>query len=281
MELHTWTPLGTLAASIDPECLAAIWFTSVTKVPIRIVPSSNVYVSPERRLPCLINDGVTVSGYTEITHYLSSLGYSLGEQRPQDVALLALAEQLKIFTDWTLFCQDNNYRAITRPLISAAIPFPMQYNVAISLQRSATAEARARGLTKRLADEKSPRLSKLHSELLEQRNEQEKARQAPQNIMRVVARAEEIYKTAMVLHGETSPASLLLAANLLLQTLPSLPSHPLEIIAQRYPDLKKLRDNTSIIPFTLDEPTSDSEYNLQNFLLSWTPWTPWTASSLA
>lgn len=232
-------------------------------------------------MPCLINDGVTVSGYTEITHYLSSLGYSLGEQRPQDVALLALAEQLKIFTDWTLFCQDNNYRAITRPLISAAIPFPMQYNVAISLQRSATAEARARGLTKRLADEKSPRLSKLHSELLEQRNEQEKARQAPQNIMRVVARAEEIYKTAMVLHGETSPASLLLAANLLLQTLPSLPSHPLEIIAQRYPDLKKLRDNTSIIPFTLDEPTSDSEYNLQNFLLSWTPWTPWTASSLA
>lgn len=278
MELHTWATLGTLAASIDPECLAAIWLVSITGAPAKVLPSSNVYVSPERRLPCLINDGVIISGYSEIVHYLGTKGYVLGSDRPQDVALLALTEQLKIFTQWTLFCQEDNYREITRPQISASLPFPMQYNVAISLKRSATEAARARGLSKRLTDESGPRLSKLHSELLEQHKEQEKARQMPQSIMRVVARAEELYRTAGLLHQEMSPASLLLGANLMLQTLPSLPSHPLSVLVDRYPDLGRICAQASAIsPIALDEPSAEKKYSLPNWLLSWTPWTPWTA----
>lgn len=284
MKLHVWSGIET-SPTFDPECLAAMWLTRFAEVPVEIVYSNNVYMSPDQRLPCLVDDadaGSAVSGYAEIVHYLSQQGYEVGDLSAQNIALLANLDRATTLTHWTLFCHKENYEKITRPQISAAVAFPMQYNVAMSLQQNAVSRCKSEGITHRKKPPKEKGLTKTHEQVLEANRNRKAMVSMSQETMQVLTLGEKVYQLCANImtniDQQESPAKFLLLANIYLQTLPGLTQRPLETVIDEFPALKQPLPD---LEFTNVSHPGTTEYTLPNWFASLTPWTsPWPLGPL-
>lgn len=277
MKLHVWSGIEQ-SPTFDPECLAAMWLTAFADVPVKIVYSNNVHMSPDQRLPCLVHDDSTsaISGYAEIVHYLSQLGYNVGELGAETIALIANLDRATTLTYWTLFCNKENYETITRPQISQAIAFPMQYNVAMKLQKDAVERCASEGIKHGKKPPKEKGLNKTHSDALEANRTRKAMVSVSQETMQILTLGEKVYELCSKSLGQgPDPARFLLMANIYLQTLPGLPQRPLETVISKYDSLKM---QTPGLEFSNTAEAGPTEYNLPNWLASWTPWSSWPAN---
>jgi len=266
MELHVSTPIAGSPA-LDPACLAAVWACQESKLDITIMPSGNHHLSPTQTLPVLlVPDAEPVAGFIEIAARVLQHNYD-----PVELALLAYMQQLSVISQWVLFVVPENYESLTRPEISAAVPFPMQYNAALSLQRIAQASQPRKNQT--VSKPPTEAVNKLHADMLKQNEIRWKARDTPQQTMSRVSQFSEIVDTVLPLlepFPENSPARLFLAANLVLVSLNRLPVRPLAAIIDQRQELAELRDkglarNYQLSKLESDIP-ADRAYSLMNTL---------------
>lgn len=239
MELHVSTPIAGCPA-LDPACLAAAWVCEASNLDIKIMSSGNHHLSPTKTLPVLLSaDGEPISGFTEIaSHVLGS------ELTPIEVALLAYVQRLAVITQWVLFMVPENYEGLTRPEISATVPFPMQYNAALSLQRNAQSCQPLRPSKKPSRPPTGP-MNKLHEDMLKQNEIRWKAKDTPQQTMSRMSQFDEIVRTVRPLLRdvpEDSPVRLLLAANFVLMSMNRLPVKPFATLIDTHEDLKQIRN---------------------------------------
>lgn len=263
MELHVHSPLAG-CPSLDPASLALVWLAEMSDLQLAIYPSNNTNLSPTNALPVLISPTAEpVTGFPEIAVVL--LGREL---TAVETALMASCQSLAVITQWNLFVIQENYEGLTRPEISAAIPFPMQYNVALVLQREASANQPIREKGRSRVPES---ISKLHASILEQNKEKECARETPKETLRRIVMLTDTFNTITPFLSQLdkdSPATLLIAANLVLLSLPRLPSKPLNSTIEHHEPLRKLRDygrslNFQLAKYTPKVPTNRA-YTLWN-----------------
>lgn len=255
MELHVWCPISG-APTLDANCLASVWLAQKSASDVRIMASSAVHLSPTGMLPLLLTEqGARVTGLPEIAE---QLGFDIAAD---DLALLAHLQQLSVITQWTLFVIPENYEDVTRPEISNQIPFPMQYNTALALQRQAKSVQ---------PDDTRPTkveegLNKLHAAMLEKKAAREQAQEIPKMTIRRMTQFSDITGTAKALGG--GPVSdLLLRANLVLMSLAKLPKTPLEPLIAADPWLREHRDQGRALNFqvSLAEVPPQRKYSLMN-----------------
>lgn len=251
MELHVHSPLAS-CPTLDPACLALVWLAEMSDRDLVIYPSNNTNLSPIGTLPVLLDPTAgPVTGFPEIAVKLLNRQLTAVE-----TALLAYCQSLTVITQWNLFVVQDNYEGLTRPEISAAIPFPMQYNAALVLQRQASSNQPPKAKGKSLAQES---ISKLHASILEQNEEKERARETPKETLRRIVLLTDIFNTITPFLSQldrNSPASLLVAASLVLLSLPQLPSRPLNSTIEHHEPLRELRDYGRSLNFQLSKYTS-------------------------
>ncbi|KAH0543109.1 hypothetical protein FGG08_002535 [Glutinoglossum americanum] len=108
LELHVWGPAFTLP-SIDPQCLAAIAYLT--------------HVVPRDHWVLIAGDASALSS----TRWDLDAGLTRDE-RADCIAFSSLVEaNARSLLDLSLFVSSKNYEAVTRPLYSAVLPWPIQY----------------------------------------------------------------------------------------------------------------------------------------------------------
>lgn len=155
-----------------------------------------------------------------------------------------------------LYVHQQNYEAVTRPLISGLIPFPMQYKVPMQQRDIASQQCAAMGLVAAGGDstnieKRYPSLGKLQEQL--QENKQKgvlQLRQAKES-MKVLGYTHEVFDNIVALgskdegkwrlfgeEGSWTSADLLLGAHLTIQTLEAFPVPIVKrLLANEYPQL--------------------------------------------
>ncbi|PHH63321.1 hypothetical protein CDD81_6095 [Ophiocordyceps australis] len=155
LDLYVWGQAFDLP-SIDIECLAAIHYLhhAASKTAWRLIPSSDVSVSPSGQFPALLHDGTWISGYRQIVDHLTakSLCRDLDEhldaaQRADVVASSAyLLSHAAPLVDLSLFVSAANWAATTRPAYTALLPFPLTWTVPPLLRAQAIERSEHLGL---------------------------------------------------------------------------------------------------------------------------------------
>lgn len=288
-ELHVWGPLGDLP-SFSPECLAAIWYLGLA-VPnqsnFHIYQSSNTQISHSGVLPALKHKGKVYSGYASILRYLKSIGYDMdaslltsSELNTKLPATLAyLDTNLTAISQYLTYVQSKNYEKVTRPLLSQLIPFPMQYAVPLKEKAIAEAQCQSLGLQKQDVSDSSSvvedptkkyaALSRLHSQLEEEKKQKEIGMKEAKESMRMMVFAHEVFENIIALGAEEakkvpgnennaekrvwrlfsnmSSADLLLLAHLVVQTSDEFPYAPIKTLVEvEYPLIDQyIKDNHS------------------------------------
>lgn len=287
MQLHVWGPFGDLP-SFDPECLALVWFFKKNNVEIEVVASNNKFLSPTQTLPVLLdtNKCLVANGFVEICYWLKLHDY-IECDSAQDVALAAYAESLSTLSLYTLFEIRENYEKVTRPRISSAVAFPMQYNAAISLQRQVRRRCDWSQLIKTnvKVTEKDKSLGKTHEKLVESTRARQVALKNSQKTLQIMSKAKTEWTIAAEFLKKNfsseldlkHPSLFLLMANIRLSTLDSLVEVPVKDAIQEHDVLKHLGSiSHESVRFSSDQ---DLSYNLYNYLQSWTPWTTWSVQA--
>lgn len=296
-ELHVWGPLGDIP-SFSPDCLAAVWLLYLTVGStlvnqISIVQSSNTYMSAKGELPVLRHNEQTISGIHSISRYLESMGYVLdGEQdlTPTDRATCAsLASYIKtdvsIVTLYSLFIHKENFEQVTSPLLSSLVPFPMQYNLSLSLHDIAKRQCASKGITSTTKPQdnnmvkKHPTLNKLQEQIDSNREARLNLIEGAKVNLKTLIFAEEAYNliltstpasnngltTANLFGSKWTLADLLLVAHLHIQ-LYEFPVPVVKTLIQtRFPQLCRYHDRAmdvlnnlhlNIVPVTSDQTPS-------------------------
>ena len=130
MELHVLPPAFGLP-SIDAECIAAVALLQLRHPgKYEVVPTHNQRL----RLPYLVEGQEKVSGFNNIERYLATRGRSDGKRQsevktsPDSLALISLVESNATpLLDLSLYVSFENYRHVTRPAFTKALPWYANY----------------------------------------------------------------------------------------------------------------------------------------------------------
>jgi sorting and assembly machinery component 37 len=131
-------------------------------------------------LPALRHDGAWISGYAAITSHLVAIKIpdrGLGLTDAQDADILAystyLATRARPLLDLSLYVSAENWSEVTRPALTAALPFPLGWTVPPALRATAVQRVAAIGLKNLDADmnDVSPLSLSLTPSLTEEKRE--------------------------------------------------------------------------------------------------------------
>ncbi|KAI9780152.1 MAG: hypothetical protein M1839_006989 [Geoglossum umbratile] len=156
LELHVWGPAFTLP-SIDPRCLAAIAYLThvVPRGQWVLIAGDGLALSQTKELPSLRHGSTWISGFSSIVDYLRQFekGWDLDiglsrDARADCIAFSSLVEANgRSLLDLSLLVSSKNYEAVTRPLYSAILPWPIQYFTPPKLRSAAKTRTEHLGLS--------------------------------------------------------------------------------------------------------------------------------------
>ncbi|CAN6663445.1 hypothetical protein TRVA0_035S00408 [Trichomonascus vanleenenianus] len=290
-ELHVWGPLDESVPSFDPECLAAMWLvSSLASDDFTVVRSSNSTVHPSGILPALRHDSKPVAaGYDSIVRYLGLQGLALNDDDRSTVLLSYVQSHMAVVTSYVLYLYKENYEKVTRPLFTELLPFPMQYNAAITQRDEAYARCEAAGLEsfnlagkdEDIMQPKSSQfttLSKLHEQIEHKKEGITGAMESTKELMRASAYADDVLSTIEDAHDlqhqkNLSSVDLLLLAHLYVQMAKAFPGQvtkPLletgHAVTKSY--FNRLIPEVTALKIPIAETRPQDVPNLTNWLLS-------------
>jgi len=118
--------------SVDPDCMALLTYTCITRIPIRIkecLPwQTRSGVTPE-----VETEEVMYSGFNQLVRFFCGEGFNAdghltSEQEADKIAFLSyLEQQLKPAITYALWADNQNYNEVTRPAYAKMCGFPRNF----------------------------------------------------------------------------------------------------------------------------------------------------------
>ncbi|KAG7934000.1 uncharacterized protein OGAPODRAFT_92214 [Ogataea polymorpha] len=147
MSLHLW------GAPFDAESLAAANFVAENckNIEIELLYDSNYFLSPNGKLPVLLDGDLTLEGYKEIVNHLINKHNLLAcsvEQKLLDQGLIEhLLSNLEVVSCYNFFLNKDNFEGYTRGVFKNILPFPFQYMPPLNLKARAAAICETAGIS--------------------------------------------------------------------------------------------------------------------------------------
>ncbi|KAG7817280.1 hypothetical protein KL928_004015 [Ogataea angusta] len=147
MSLHLW------GAPFDAESLATAIFVArnCKDNEIEVLYDSNYFLSPNGKLPVLLEGDLVLEGYKEIVNHLMDK-YNLFsisvEQKLLDQGLIEhLLTKLEVISCYNYFLNKDNFEGYTRGIFKNILPIPFQYIPPLNLKARAAAICETAGIS--------------------------------------------------------------------------------------------------------------------------------------